>query len=226
MSSVNVEDLSTPARIRTAAFTLFAAHGMRATTVRMVAEAAGVSAGLVIHHFGSKQGLRTACDEWLLAKLGRDKAATLDGDPGALDQMGAQLTELAPHLDYIVAALSEGGEGADRLFDHICDMTDQLVDEGGRNGTIRQPTDRVAWVTTLVAFSCGASMLGAQVARRLGGSRLLDPSVYARYALASTDLLTHGMFTDDRFIQATRRAMADQHLTPETPEPSSTEEPS
>ena len=38
-----------------------------AATLRAVAARAGVSAALVLHHFGSKEGLRAACDEHLLA---------------------------------------------------------------------------------------------------------------------------------------------------------------
>lgn len=213
--SSTVDDLSTAARIRTTAFSLFAAHGIRATTVRMVAEGASVSTGLVLHHFGSKQGLRTACDEWLLHHLARDKSAAVHGDTAALGQMSSQLAELSPYMDYIVAGLSEGGEGADKLFDRVCDMTDDIISEGVAAGTMRDPSDRVAWVTTLTAFSCGLSMLGAQVARRLGGDTLLDPTVYARYALSSVELFTHGMFTDDRFERSVVDAMRAQHLLPE-----------
>ncbi|WP_147453990.1 TetR/AcrR family transcriptional regulator [Tessaracoccus antarcticus] len=214
------EDLSTAARIRTAAFGLFAEHGIRATTVRMVADAAGVSAGLVLHHFGSKHGLRTACDEWLLERLGRDKTATVQGDSAAVGEMTSQLAELSPFMDYIVAGLSEGGEGADRLFDRVCDMTDDIITEGTRAGTIREPADRVAWVTTLTALSCGASILGGQVARRLGGQKLLDPVVYTRYALASVELFTYGMFTDDRFMTTVINALGDAY-----PPPGSTTDP-
>jgi pimeloyl-ACP methyl ester carboxylesterase len=37
---------------------LFAVHGPAAVTVRQIATAAGVSPALVVHHFGSKEGLR------------------------------------------------------------------------------------------------------------------------------------------------------------------------
>lgn len=210
------EDLTTSARIRTAAFNLFAEHGIRATTVRMVADKAGVSPGLVLHHFGSKHGLRTACDEWLLQRLGRDKAAAVHGDAASMGQVTAHLSELSPFMDYIVAGLSEGGESADRLFDRVCDMTDNILAEGAKAGTMREPQDRVAWVTTLTALSCGASMLGGQVARRLGGATLLDPAVYARYAMASVDIFTHGMFTDDRFVRSVAEAMDEHHLLPQS----------
>src|SRR6201995_2874872 len=47
----------TEARILAAASELFAASGYERTTIRAVAQAAGVDAGLVMHYFGSKQEL-------------------------------------------------------------------------------------------------------------------------------------------------------------------------
>ncbi|CQD18123.1 transcriptional regulatory protein [Mycolicibacterium conceptionense] len=49
------------ARIRDAAIAQYGQHGF-SVGLRSIAEAAGVSAALVIHHFGSKEGLRKACD--------------------------------------------------------------------------------------------------------------------------------------------------------------------
>ena len=47
----------TQARILAAATELFVAAGYERTTIRAVAQAAGVDAGLVMHYFGSKQAL-------------------------------------------------------------------------------------------------------------------------------------------------------------------------
>src|SRR6201996_5717444 len=47
----------TEARILAAAAELFVASGYERTTIRAVAAAAGVDAGLVMHYFGSKQEL-------------------------------------------------------------------------------------------------------------------------------------------------------------------------
>ncbi|MGH3781603.1 MAG: TetR/AcrR family transcriptional regulator [Pseudonocardiaceae bacterium] len=66
-SIVNVQSLpddrTARARIRDEALRLFGAHGPDAVTVRDIATAAGVSAALVLRHYGSKDGLREAIDE-------------------------------------------------------------------------------------------------------------------------------------------------------------------
>ena len=56
-------DLTAKATIRNKALRLFADRGPDAVTVRDVAAAAEVSPALVMHHFGSKAGLREAVDE-------------------------------------------------------------------------------------------------------------------------------------------------------------------
>ena len=55
--------MTAKATIRNTALRLFADRGPEAVTVREVAAAAAVSPGLVMHHFGSKAGLREAVDE-------------------------------------------------------------------------------------------------------------------------------------------------------------------
>src|SRR6266508_1453721 len=65
------EDLTARARIRDAALRLFAERGIEAATIRDIAKAAGVSSGLVRHHFGSKEALRDACDSYAMDRTTR-----------------------------------------------------------------------------------------------------------------------------------------------------------
>jgi TetR/AcrR family transcriptional regulator, regulator of cefoperazone and chloramphenicol sensitivity len=71
VNEVDSADLTAKARIRNAALELHATKGESNTTVREVAEAAGVTHGLVVHHFGNKEGLRRAVEEYLLTLLRR-----------------------------------------------------------------------------------------------------------------------------------------------------------
>ena len=61
------DDLRAAAVIRETAMRLFADRGAAAVTIREIAAAAGVSAGLVMHHYGSKDGLREAVDRRAVA---------------------------------------------------------------------------------------------------------------------------------------------------------------
>ena len=61
------DDRTAWAVIRDEALRLFAERGPDAASVRQIAAAAGVSPGLVSHHFGSKDGLRDAVDAHVLA---------------------------------------------------------------------------------------------------------------------------------------------------------------
>ncbi len=67
--SGDADDLTARAAIRNAALQLFSEHGPDAVRVRQIAEAAGVSPALVLHHYGSKAGLREAVDRYAAAQL-------------------------------------------------------------------------------------------------------------------------------------------------------------
>jgi AcrR family transcriptional regulator len=95
----------TEARILDAASQIFLAAGYERTTIRAVASAAGVDAGLVMHYFGSKQelfrqvidaapvpevsGTPAAAAEQILAGLARPRAS---GPVAALARLRAMLT--------------------------------------------------------------------------------------------------------------------------------------
>ncbi|MEU0872921.1 TetR/AcrR family transcriptional regulator [Nocardia brasiliensis] len=57
------DDLTAKARIRNAAMDLFAQYGESRVSLRAIAAAAGVTLGLVQHHFKTKAGLRDAVDQ-------------------------------------------------------------------------------------------------------------------------------------------------------------------
>lgn len=57
------DDLTAKARIRNAALDLYARYGEDRISLRAVAAEAGVTLGLVQHHFKSKAGLRDAVDQ-------------------------------------------------------------------------------------------------------------------------------------------------------------------
>lgn len=181
---------------------LFGDHGVDKTTIRQIAARAGVSPGLVIHHFGSKNGLREAVDDWIIQQAAEGKSWFRTG------VMPQPATEIEQHPEsvamsrYLVQILRHDGPSAERIFDRLCEFTEQMYAEGIAAGLVREPNDRAAAVATLVAYSMGASMLGHHVARRLGGAELLEPAVFGRYAATALELFTDGFFRDRTFVDA------------------------
>lgn len=201
-------DLSPRARIRIAALSLFGRHGVARATVRQIAAEAGVSPGLVIHYFGSKDGLREAVDEWIVARLAADKRLLVS--MGALPDLSTYSddAEFAAIVAYNVARLREGGAAAERIFELMCQVADDSFEVGIQNGYMNRPSDREATVALLVAFTAGMSMLADVVARRLGGESYLDPDTFRRISLATLEFYTEGIITD-RTILESARAQAD-----------------
>lgn len=162
-----IDDLSTRARIRDAAMAAFAEEGYRGATMRGIAAAAGVSLGLVQHHFGTKDGLRAACDEQVL-ELVRFKTTALEegrlGDPQVL----ATLVAMAPAVQrYVGRAMVDGSPAIDDLVDHVMANSEQFLSsrwpERFEPGS-RRTRDAAAVLTVL---NTSTMVLQDQLARRM-----------------------------------------------------------
>ncbi|KAB2377542.1 TetR/AcrR family transcriptional regulator [Actinomadura montaniterrae] len=156
------------ARIRDAALEMFAEHGMKGATFRGIAEAAGVSVGLVQHHFGSKQELREACDAYALDTIHRLSAEKIDGigDPGFLAR--AMRIDL-PVRRYLARALVDGSPAAARVFDDLVDTTETYFTAPLPPG-VNAPatTDVHGYAAALVAITIGMEVLHEHLSRVLG----------------------------------------------------------
>lgn len=203
--SSNPADLLPQARIRLAALELFGTQGFEKTTIRQIAARAGVSPGLVIHHFGSKNQLREHCDDWVMDLLEQEKTLLTIGPQPALRDYLAEHPEYEPVMAYLVTGLREGGEIADRIYSRTVTMTQGMLDLAEANGLVRMPEDREGATAFLVASSLGFLMLSDQFAQQLGGQQLSDPPVAERYGLVAAEVFTHGLFTPS-YLEALQAA--------------------
>ncbi|GAB2810569.1 TetR/AcrR family transcriptional regulator [Lentzea nigeriaca] len=190
----SASDLTARARIRDAALTRFGADGIAGTSVRAVAADAGVSPALVVHHFGSKEGLRQACDDYVLEGI-------RSGGETGTDALGEVLQAATPVRRYLARALLDGTAAASTLFDEIVDRTQQWLATGEEEGRVRPAADARARAVTYVSWLLAPLVLGDHVGRLLGG----DPAETAtavRGARAGLEMLTSGLFADDRWLTA------------------------
>jgi TetR/AcrR family transcriptional regulator, regulator of cefoperazone and chloramphenicol sensitivity len=203
MRSVHVldSDVTAKARIRDTAMRLFAAHGVAATSLRAVAKEAAVSPGLVVHHFGGKEGLCRAVDEAVVQRIELALSEVpLEGSGAEIVDARAEvvfgLLRNQPVLcDYMARALSEGTEASGALFHRLFSSArrDARLAEAG---VIREDADPFWRAMQQLVLVVGPLMLRPLIEDELGGP-LLERPHFERWMRANTDLLRHGLYTGD-----------------------------
>jgi AcrR family transcriptional regulator len=186
-------------RILDAAIARFAEHGVAGTSLRVIAEQAGVSQGLIVHHFESKDGLRDACDAEVLGVI-RDQMRTAAAEGGDLDVLAAfrrRQQAQAHALPYLARALSEGGAAAVTLVDDLAEETLRSMEQGVADGTYVRTSHPRERALVLLIWSLGAVTLHEHVKRLLGADLTGEPAALLPYLRGATELLTDGLFSDD-----------------------------
>jgi AcrR family transcriptional regulator len=199
------DDLTARARIRDAAIRRFGTEGLE-VGLRAIAADAGVSPALVLHHFGSKDGLRDACDEHALDAVRAAKSVTLG--PSGPDQLLMQLAsvaEYAPVVAYLMRAMAAGGPRGRQLLEHFTANAEEYVAEGVAAGTLRPSRDEKARVRWMTLTGMGAMLL----AFALEDEPPSDVAAWLQRYVASISLPAFEAFTEG--ILADRR-MLDTYL--------------
>ncbi len=187
----DLEDLTPRARIRLAALELFAEHGYAGASIRDVAAAAGVSPGLVQHHFRTKAALREACDDYAVTRLRDTKAGTLRATNLASPSFLAEAYEhTLPAVRYLGRSLIEGTPVASRLYDEMVELIEAELESGETLDSMGDVTDRRALAAVVVAQNLGTLALNAHVSRALGAD-ILTRQGHARVARTLLHLYSH-----------------------------------
>ncbi|HZU46566.1 MAG TPA: TetR family transcriptional regulator [Mycobacterium sp.] len=206
-------DLTAAARIRDAAIEQFGEHGFD-VGLRRIAEAAGVSAALVIHHFGSKEGLRKACDDYVAEEIRSEKSEAMrSNDPATWFAQMSEIESYAPLMAYLVRSMQSGGDLAKVLWRRMIDNAEEYLDEGVRSGTLKPSRDPKARAKYLAITGGGGFLLYLQMHETPTdlGAVLRD---YARdMVLPALEVYSEGLMADrtmyDAFL-AQAEAQADQ----------------
>jgi AcrR family transcriptional regulator len=200
-------DLTARARIRDSALRLFGRDGYDGTSVRLVASAAGVSAGLVIHHFGSKEGLRRACDEYVVRMIA--EKAELETKPSAsvIQELLSDVESFGPAIDYLARMLVEDSPAAERLFDLLFQETRAIYREGVRAGTMNASSDEDLLALLLLTGGLAPLLLRRHLTR-LVGAEYLSPAFLNRLMIPTLELYTNGLYADDTMLTAARQLAA------------------
>jgi AcrR family transcriptional regulator len=198
----STDDLTAVARIRDAAIEQFGEHGF-GVGLRPIAEAAGVSAALVIHHFGSKDGLRKACDDYVAEEIRSGKLEAMrSSDPATWFAAMAEIEEYAPLMAYLVRSMQSGGELANTLWRTMIDNAEDYLDEGVHTGILKPSRDPAARAKYLAITGGGGFLLYLQMHETPTDLRAVLRDYASDMVLPALELYTEGLMTDSTMYDA------------------------
>jgi AcrR family transcriptional regulator len=179
MFSIMLNMRSTRDAIVEAAMACFARDGF-GVALRPIADEAGVSAALIVHHFGSKQGLRDAVDDHVLGVV--EEKLRLYNEQG----FDAAVALVMPMMEqgvlprYLARVLAEQSDAGRRLFQQFVDVTEKaLVD--------LDLGDRRMTAALLCTHSLGMMLMVDSVNEAVGVD-VFSAAGLPRYAAAAFDV--------------------------------------
>jgi AcrR family transcriptional regulator len=198
----SADDLTAAARIRDSAIARFGEQGF-GVGLRSIAEAAGVSAALVIHHFGSKDGLRKACDDYIAEEIRSVKSEAMNSsDPATWFAAMAEIEEYAPLMAYLVRSMQAGGELAKTLWRTMIDNAETYLDEGVSSGILKPSRDPKARSKYLAITGGGGFLLYIQMHETPTDLRAVLRDYAQDMVLPALELYTDGLMTDSHMYEA------------------------
>ncbi len=199
MSSTPASDLTGLARIRNAALEGFARDGVAATSIRDVAKRAGVSPGLVQHHFPTKAALVDAVTEHVVA-LATEAFSDLseNGSPiEAQQELGDRVTAfVAEHptaVLYVARSAADGEQAALEIFDAFVAIAREQWRRLDDRGLLRADVDLEWTALHAVVHVLGTLLLKDAIDRHLPAP-FFTPAQLERWNAASNALFREGTY--------------------------------
>ncbi|MCV7424800.1 TetR/AcrR family transcriptional regulator [Mycobacterium yunnanensis] len=196
-SPVDEATVTSADRIRHAALANFAKYGTAATSLRAVAASAGVSLGMVQHHYATKSSLIKAVDDYVLALLiGQLSAPIPDPPADSITDIGSRVSGIiAEHPDvaaYVSRAMVDGSPLGATLFDALMEVGMARWELRAERGETRPDVD-LTWATiNALVLAVGAISLRAHVDRHLP-EPFTSPEQLQRWQNATDTLLREGL---------------------------------
>ncbi|MDQ2638230.1 MAG: TetR family transcriptional regulator, partial [Actinomycetota bacterium] len=196
------DDRTAIARIRDAAIDQWGQHGFH-VGLRAIAEAAGVSAALVIHHFGSKVGLRKACDDHIAEEIRSGKLESMRAnDPATWFAQMAEIESYAPLMAYLARSMQSGSELAKTLWRKMIANTEEYLDEGVRNGVLKPSRDPAARAKYMALTGGGGFLLYLQMHDDPTDLRAVLRDYSDEMVLPALEVFTGGLMVDSTMYDA------------------------
>lgn len=166
------DDRTARARIRDEALRRFGEAGPDAVAIRDVAAAAGVSPALVVRHYGSKDGLRAAVDEYVTSVFSALLGEVVDSFgqralPSLAELVAAKLPADSAVPAYLGRMLLDGRAGSE-LFERLHRVSRDTLDGMVAAGTASEGTDPDVRAAFLLVNDLAVLMLRERLRETLG----------------------------------------------------------
>jgi AcrR family transcriptional regulator len=198
VDGVSAEDRSSIERIRNAALKTFGTYGTSSTSLRTVAEAAGVSVGLVQHHFINKAGLIQAVDDHVMSVVISTISQPIPPPPAdSIAEMGSRVTRIvADHpeiADYVGRALIDGSPLGAAIFDTLTAFGIARWNQRAERGETRPEVDVTWGALNSLVLALGTMIMRGHIERQLP-EPLAAPTQLERWQESVNMLLRDGLF--------------------------------
>jgi len=192
------EELKKLELIRRAALKSFATRGAAATSLRSVAADAGVSLGLVQHHFETKAGLIKAVDDYVMGvviEMVSRPPSTHRKD--SIADMGSRITNLLIEhpdvVDYFGRALIDGSPLGTTIWDTLAAFGTARWNTRKETGEARDDID-VTWAAlNSLVLALGTLILRGHIERQVPDA-FSSPAQLERWQESVNTLLREGLF--------------------------------
>jgi len=192
------DDLKKLERIRLAALRSFATRGAAATSLRSVAADAGVSLGLVQHHFETKAGLIKAVDDYVMGVVIKMVSRPPSTHPiDSIADMGSRITNLLIEhpdvVDYFGRALIDGSDLGATIWDTLAAYGTARWNTRKETGEARDDID-VTWAAlNSLVLALGTLILRGHIERQIPDA-FSSPAQLERWQESVNTLLREGLF--------------------------------
>ncbi|MEV3901484.1 TetR/AcrR family transcriptional regulator [Mycobacterium sp. NPDC050551] len=171
--------------------------------------AADVDVSTLTEMFGSVEGMRRACDDFLMSSIRRSKTDALTSrDPGSWLAQLKNIESYAPMLTYLIRSLEDGERIGHTLLQQMSENAEEYLEAAVRAGTVKSSHDTSGRARLVVMFGAGGFLLYRRMHQSPDdmGAVLRD---YARdLVMPALEMYTYGLMTDDNMYQAFLAAAA------------------
>ncbi len=197
---ISQESRTARAVIRDESLRLFAERGPDAVTLRQIAAAAEVSPALVIHHFGSKKGLRAAVDSYvngvfdvLFQQMSSLDWHGEDAETSLAELMLRFLPPDSPVPAYLRRLWLSGEEPGLMIFRHWYELNREVMEQLAADGVFRASSDPPVRAAFVMVNDLALLLLRDQLSIALEFDPLGMDGI-ARWAKEALDVYRRGLF--------------------------------